>query len=379
MNILDIKQNNREKIYFYIRKRGLATKQDLSFDLQLSLPTVTQNLEYLVKQGFIGSDSKVANKSGGRNPIAYSYVVDAKVAIGLDITKHHIKSVIVDLDGNVVKYIYKKQNYSRDDQYLKLLGEAVETIIESVQLDRKKILGIGIAMPGLINQEKGYVVDGRVVNNTGMNCEDFSKYIPYPTKLIHDSNAAGFSEIWMASEIHNAFYISLCNSVGGSVLLSDNVYMGDGLYSGEVGHLNLIPNGELCYCGQKGCFDVYCNAERLANYADSDLELFFLRVGQGDEMLQKVWDEYLDCLAVAVNDIRMLFGCTVILGGYVGAYMKDYMDVLYKKVDAKSPFGEHASNYLIPCQNKVESVATGAALYFVKEFLENFETQQDPA
>lgn len=375
MKILDIKQNNREKIYFYIRKRGLATKQDISYDLQLSLPTVTQNLEYLVKHGLIGSDSKVANKSGGRNPIAYSYVVDAKVAIGLDITKHHIKSVIVDLDGNVVKYIYKRQDYSRDDKYLKLLGEAVETIIESVQLDSKKILGIGIAMPGLINQEKGYVVDGRVVNNTGMNCEEFSKYIPYPTKLIHDSNAAGFSEIWMASEIHNAFYISLCNSVGGSVLLSDNVYMGDGLYSGEVGHLNLIPNGEPCYCGQKGCFDVYCNAERLANYADCDLELFFLRLGQGEERLQKVWDEYLDYLAVAVNDIRMLFGCTVILGGYVGAYMKDYMDVLYKKVDAKSPFGEYASNYLIPCQNTIESVATGAALYFVREFLENFETE----
>lgn len=371
MNILDIKKNNRKKTYFYIRKGGLPTRQDIAYDLELSLPTVAHNLNYLTKYGLIDSDYKVANKLGGRTPIAYSHIADAKVAIGLDITKHHIKSVIVDLDGNVVKYIYIKQDYKRDDEYLKILGEAVETIIESVQLDRKKILGVGIAMPGLINQEGGYVIDGRVINNTGMTCEDFSKYIQYPTKLIHDSNASGFSEVWMSSEIHDAFYISLCNSVGGSVILNDNIYMGDGLYSGEIGHLNLIPNGESCYCGQKGCLDAYCNAEQLSNYTGCDLELFFLQLGGGDEKLQKVWDEYLDYLAIAVNDIRMLFGCTVILGGYVGAYMKDYMDILYKKIDAKSPFGEDTSSYLIPCKNKIESVATGAALYFVEEFLGN--------
>lgn len=370
MNIFDIKQNNRKKIYFYIRKRDLATRQDIAYDLQLSLPTVTQNLEYLVKNNLISSDYKVPNKSGGRKPVAYSYIPDAKVAIGLDITKHHIKSIVIDLDGNVVKYIYKRQDYRRDDEYLKILGETVETIIEKAQLESDKILGVGIAMPGLINQEEGYVVDGRVIDNTGMNCEDVSKYISYPTKLIHDSNASGFSEIWMSSEIHNAFYISLCNSVGGSVLLNDNVYMGDGLYSGEVGHLNLLPDGAQCYCGQKGCFDAYCNAERLANCTDGDLELFFAKLKQGDEKLQKVWNEYLDYLVIAVNDIRMLFGCTVILGGYVGAYMKDYMDILYEKLDTKSPFGEKASSYLIPCKNKIESVATGAALYFVEEFLE---------
>lgn len=371
MNIFDIKQNNRDKIYFYIRKKGMATRREIAYDLQLSAPTVTQNLEYLVNQGLINSDCKVANKSGGRNPNAYSYNADAKVAIGLDITKHHIKSIIIDLNGNVVNYIYNRQDYHRNDDYIKILGQAVETIIDSVQLDRAKILGVGIAVPGIINHEEGYVVDGRVIDNTGMTCEDFSKYIPYPTKLIHDSYASGFSEIWMSSEIHNAFYISLCDSVGGSVLVNDNLYMGDGLYSGEIGHLNLIPDGELCYCGHKGCFDTYCNAEVLAKHTGCDLKLFFSELVLGDEKLQTVWDEYLDNLAVAINDIRMLFGSTVILGGYVGAYMKDYMEVLYEKVDCKNPFGEKASNYLIPCRNKMESVATGAALCFVDEFLEN--------
>ncbi|WP_070000723.1 ROK family transcriptional regulator [Cellulosilyticum sp. I15G10I2] len=371
MNIFDIKQSNRNRIYFYIREKGLATTKDIAYDLKLSLPTVTQNLDYLAKQGLISSEDKVVNKSGGRNPIAHSYVADVKVAIGLDIAKNHIISTIVDLNGDDIKHIYQKIEYKRNDGYLKLLGEAVERIIESAQLDRGKILGVGIAVPGIVNHEEDYVVDGRVIDNTGMTCEEFSKYIPYSTKLIHDSYASVFSESWMSSELHNAFYFRLCHSVGGSVLLNDNIYLGDGLYSGEVGHLNIIPNGKQCYCGQKGCLDAYCSAEVLENYADGDLDLFFERLEQGEERLIKVWDDYLNHLAIAVSDIRMLFGCKIILGGDVGVFMQDYMDVLYEKVSRRSPFGEDSRTFLTPFKKKKYSVATGAGLYFVDKFFNN--------
>ncbi len=371
MNIFDIKQNNRNRIYFYIREKSSVTIKDIAYDLKLSLPTVTQNLEYLSNQGLIRSEDKVANKSGGRNPIAHSYIPEAKVAIGLDIAKHHIVSTVVDLNGDVVKYIYKKQTYQRDDDYLELLGETVESIIESMELEPDRILGVGIAVPGLVSHEEGYVVDGRVIDNTGMTCKEFSKYIPYPTKLIHDSDASGFAENWMSSEIHNAFYFNLCDSIGGSVVVNDNIYLGDGLYSGEVGHVNLIPDGAPCYCGQKGCFDAYCNAEVLSRHTENNLEMFFQKLKLKDEKLQNVWDDYLDNLAVAVNDIRMLFGCRIILGGYVGAYMEDYMDAICNKVNARSPFGEKAENFLVPCKKKEFSVATGAALYFVHKFFDN--------
>ncbi|NDL68357.1 ROK family protein [Anaerotalea alkaliphila] len=349
----------------------MATTKEMAYDLKLSLPTITQNLEFLAEQGMIASEKKVATKSGGRNPIAHSYVPDVKVAIGLDVAKHHIISTIIDLSGNVVKYVYKRQSYERSDDYLKLLGDTVEEIIESVRLDRSKILGVGIAMPGLVSHELDYVVDGRVIDNAGMTCKEASKYIPYPTKLIHDSYASGYSESWMASEIHNLFYISLCDTVGGSVLVNDKIYMGEGLYSGEIGHLKIVPDGKQCYCGQKGCFDSYCNAEVLSMHADGDLELFFERLEQGDEKLQEVWDEYLEYLAQVIIDARMMYGCKIILGGYVGVHMEGHMDALYEKVDPKSPFSEKAKDYVLPCKKKKSSVATGAALYFVDQFFNN--------
>jgi predicted NBD/HSP70 family sugar kinase len=369
MNIFDIKKNNRNKIYFFMRDNKIATKQDIVNELGLSLPTVTQNLESLAEQGLICSQKKIANQLGGRNPIAYSYMPLAKVAIGLDITKHHINTVIVDLDGSIIKHQTRIMDFDRSDNYLKILGEEVESIIDNAGINRANILGVGIGVPGLINYKKDLVIHGRVIDNMGMTGKDFAKYIPYSSELVHDKDASGFSEIWISPDLHNAFYLSLCVSVGGSIFINDSMHHGDGQYNGEVGHVNIVPDGKQCYCGKKGCFDAYCNSEVLSIHTNNDLDLFFNKLKDGDEKLMKVWDEYLDYLAPVIHDIRMLFGCTIILGGYIGAYMKDYMDVLYKKVDQWNPFSESSRNYLVPCKNRIAAVATGASLYIVKEYL----------
>lgn len=370
MNVADIKQNNRNKIYFYLREKGFATKQKIAYDLQLSLPTISRNLEYLVNQGLLSSDDKVENKTGGRNPIAYSYIADAKVAIGLDITKHNISCVILDLNGNIIKHLAVKQDFERSDEYLKLLGEIVETIVDDAKIDRKKILGVGIGVPGLVEHDEGRVIYGKVIDNENMDCDEYAKYIPYPSKLIHDLFASGFAESWRSPQPHNTFYMSLCNSVGGFILVDGNLYMGDGFYSGEVGHMMLVPGGDLCYCGQRGCVDAYCNAEVLSKHTDGDLKLFFdLLKQKKDAKLQKVWEQYLDYLSEVTNNIRMLFGCEIIIGGYVGAYIREDLDLLCKKVDERNPFGEKASEYLLPCKAEMESVASGAGLLFIDEFL----------
>lgn len=370
MDIVDVKHNNRKKIYFYILKHKNVTKQQIVYDLKLSLPTVTQNLVYLVKRGLISDKTKSKTRGYGRTPVAYSFVNDVKVAVGLDITKNHIKTVVIDLDGNILHYMHKRHVYERTDAYLHILADSVDSIIKAANINPEKILGVGIAVSGLIEQTQDKVVYGRIIDNEGMTREDFSKYIKYPTKLIHDSHAAGFCETWRSPEYKNAYYVNLSNNIGGAVLINSEVYLGEGLYSGEIGHLNLIPHGKVCYCGQRGCADTYCSAEYLSRKTEGDLNLFFIKLKQGNKELKKVWDEYLEYLSVLINDIRMMFGSTIILGGYIGIHIKDYMDILYKKVNKKNSFFEDAARYLVPGKRGMDVVASGAALYFVKDFFD---------
>lgn len=134
--------------------------------------------------------------------------------------------------------------------------------------------------------------------------------------------------------------------------------------------MTLEPDGGKCFCGQRGCLDVYCNATVLAEAADGDLKSFFERLEAGDEKCRAVWDKYLSYLSQGINNIRMLFDCKIILGGYVGAYMEPYIEQLKRLVIERNPF-ESEIDYLRVCKVKREASAIGAALPYIQKIVDN--------
>lgn len=364
---IDIKGMNRKKIYGFLREERSVSKQDIVYALKLSLPTVTQNLQEFQEKGLVDTTGRIGH-TGGRNATAFSFINDARVAIGIDIQKHHNTAVIVDLDGQVIKKIRKQVDFATTDEYYKMLGAEVEEILAKAEINPAKVLGVGMGVPGLISKDGQEVVYGRILNFTGETSENFSRYIPFRTLLFNDANAAGSAEMWSSHHIKNAFYICLSDHIGGAVILGNKVYEGDNQRSGEVGHMTVVADGRPCYCGQHGCFETYCCASILSEAADGDLDAFFKKLEAGDKQIAEVWNSYLHYLAFAVHNIRMLFDCNVILGGYVGAYIGRYMEPLCEMVRRRDMFSEEPGSYLTPCQYKTEAIAAGAALPFVEEF-----------
>ena len=229
---------------------------------------------------------------------------------------------------------------------------------------------MGISVPGLVSDDGETVIYGRTLNFTGKTRKEIAKYIPYPCRLVHDSYAAGYIEAWKNQEVRNAFYISLSNSVGGSIIIDHEIYEGDTQRGGEIGHMIVVPEGgRQCYCGKYGCFDTVCRAGNLDQYTDGNLELFFEKLRKKDKTALALWDEYLDHLAIAIHNIRILFDGKVILGGYVGAYIGEYLSDLCRRVDEYNPFGDRAADYVIACHYKKEASAAGAAIFYIDEFL----------
>jgi len=360
-------------IYHYIRKHDSVSKQDIVVGLKLSLPTVTQNLQYLMELGLIDASKKIQN-TGGRNATAYTYVKNTKMAIGLYLTRNHITAVAVNLSGNIEAMEKVRVPFDLDDDnYLKKMGEVVETVKSRIQLEDENLLGVGISVQSLVSEEGEVVIYGLTLDFTGKTRAQIAKYIPYKNRLFHDSEAAGYAEVWIDREIKNAFYISLCNSVGGAVLVDNSIYSGDTLKGGEIGHMIAVrEGGERCYCGKYGCFDTVCRATKLDEVTDGNLEDFFISVKKKDSKAVQVWDKYLDELALGIHNIRMLFDGKVIIGGYVGAYIDEYLDVLAEKVDKWSPFEEdRAIDYIRPCKYKVEAAAAGAAIHYIDDLFDS--------
>ncbi len=362
---LDLKWENRNRVFNKIREAGSISGPVLSYELKLSRPTVKQNLDELLEEGYIYESGSFGH-TGGRRARAYSVSALKKVSIGIDITKNHITVIMVNLCGSMIYEKRIRQAFSLEEEYRKLLGNLVEEAVREMQVPKENVLGVGLAVPGLITEDHNKIFYGKILDFTGLTAEEIGKYIPYPCRLYNDADSAGYAEISQSEDIDGAFYISLSNNVGGAILINHKVYKGEGSRSGEIGHMTVVPDGKDCYCGQKGCFETYCNAALLSGMCGGDLAAYFEKLEQKDEACGKAWEEYLKYLTIAVNNIRMLFDCKVILGGYVGAYMEKYLPRLKQMAAERNTFEDHA-DYLIACRVKKEALALGSALPFIHE------------
>lgn len=165
------------------------------------------------------------------------------------------------------------------------------------------------------------------------------------------------------------FYISLSNTVGGSIFNDDKLVQGKGFRCGEVGHMTVIPDGSPCYCGKLGCLDAYCAASYLSDVTEGKLEQFFVRLEQGDKEIRDIWNRYTDYLAIALNNIHMILDCDIIIGGYVGSYVEPHIQEIWKKVSDRSTFTED-STFVKSCNYKTGAAALGAALRVIELFIE---------
>ncbi len=361
----NLRKFNTSNIYSYFLNHPDATKQELASSLNLTLPTITKNIDYLSELGLI----KVCGsrgQTGGRRAITYSLCSEAKIALGLDITKHHVACVAVDLYGKIISFKRTWLVFENTATYYKGVADLLNEFIADNKIDNDKILGVGIGIQALVKSDNKIVFYSRIMDFGKDAYEMFRKYIPYDIAMFNDAKASCFAEKWVNKDIRNAFYILLSNNVGGAMIINGQVYSGNSFKAAEVGHITLVPQGRQCYCGQCGCVDPYLAA---SNLSQDDLSGYFENLKTtSDSRLLDNWDRYLYYLAATINNVRSLMDCDIILGGYVGAYLEPYLDEIKKRVLKISTF-DSDSDFIKLCSYKYESIAAGAALHYVSQFI----------
>ncbi len=369
VNSIEVKKINRKTIYNFLYMRAPVSIQEIAYSLNMSLPTVTQNIKELSERGLL-IDTGLFESTGGRKAKAISFNSKAKYAVGLDITRNHVGIVVIDLGVRVIKNMRTHFPFDNTKEYFKGVGELVNSFIEQCDIPRKDVLGVGIALPAILSDDRRSVSFAQVIDFKDGNISAFEEFIPYKCTFSNDANAAGFAEMWEDKTDENVAYLSLNNSVGGSIIISKNIYNGQNQRSGEFGHMTIVPGGRTCYCGQKGCVDAYCSAKILSDTTNGNIGEFFRLLRAGNEPQKSIWNDYISHMCIAINNLRMLFDCKVILGGYAGAYMDEYLEELRERVARRNTFGYDGS-YLQVCKYKLETTAVGAALLHVEDFINN--------
>lgn len=365
---IEVKRNNRNRVFRFIRRSGTVSNPDIAYETKMSLPTVTQITKELIEKGLVAEMGELQS-TGGRRAKALSVAADVKQAVGLDITRNHISLVLTDLTGTALKYERVHQPFIHEDAYYRRVNEMLESFLDEAGVKREKLLGIGVSFPGIIDMEKKRVDYSHILGIRNLPLDAISRFFAYPCYFINDANAGAYAEGIQAEGPERFFYLSLSNTVGGGIFNNGELIQGKNFRCGEAGHMTVIPDGEPCYCGKRGCLDAYCSASILSDMTDGKLERFFQELEQGDERIRDAWERYTDYLAIAVNNLHMVLDCDIILGGYVGSYVEPHMQGIREKAARRNTF-EGEGGFVKPCRYKVGAAALGASLKVVETFIE---------
>ncbi|MFR8238537.1 MAG: ROK family transcriptional regulator [Dorea sp.] len=364
---IEVKKKNRNRVFRYICKHGTVSNPDISYDMKMSLPTVTQITKELIEKGFIEETGELQS-TGGRRAKALSVAVNVKQAVGLDITKNHIGFVLTNLTGEILKYVRIFLPYAHEDAYYRRVNDELESFLEESNIDRKRILGIGISFPGIIDLDRRLITYSHILGVKMISFDSISGFFGYPCCFLNDANAGAYAEGIHSDERERFFYLSLSNTVGGAIFDHNGLVQGSHFRCGEVGHMTVIPDGKNCYCGKKGCLDAYCSAAILSGTTEGKLEKFFGLLEKKDQKAVEMWDVYTGYLAVALNNIHMLLDCDIILGGYVGSYAEPYLSDIWNKVSERNTFTED-QQFVTSSRYKVGAAALGAAVEVIEDFV----------
>lgn len=366
---ISVKKINRSKVYQYIYRKKITSKLQIVQDLQMGLSTVSQNLNLLEQDGLIEKNGYFES-TGGRKANAIQIVSDFRISIGIGILKNMFHITAVDLYGNAFYTNTIPFPYSNTPDYYKQVTDKIKEFIATNQYDEEKILGVSIATQGITSPDHSTVLYGNIMNNTGMILEDFSRYLPYPCYLEHDSKSAAFLELWKHPELDSAVVFLLNRNLGGAIITNHQIHQGSSMHSGTIEHICINPDGPLCYCGNRGCLETYCSANALEQAAGMNIKDFFslLREKKSPQLTQ-IWKDYLRHLAFVMKNLNLIIDAPIIISGYLAPYfLEDDIAYLTKHINVSSPFALNKEHIFVGTNGQY-TPAIGAALFYVNQFI----------
>ncbi|WP_027624311.1 ROK family transcriptional regulator [Clostridium lundense] len=375
LNILDqetIKITNKKRIINLLYKKRELTKQDISKKLNISVPTIINNVNELIKEGIL-EEAGVGDSTGGRKPVIVKFISSARYSFGVEVKPHYVRIILVNLDSEIQYDKYFKMNCLQNfNKVLDKVEEEIDIAIKETKIERYKVLGVGFSLPGTVNEEKMLLEIAPNLMVKNICFQKFQSRINIPVYIENEANAAAYAEINLSigNEMKNLVYISITEGIGVGVIVEDNLYKGKNKRAGEFGHMTIVPNGIECNCGRKGCWEMYVSERALLNYYNNNstekislLKEFFNKLDNNEEIAIKVWKRYIDYLSIGIQNIILaLDPHYVVVGGEISEYEDNLLNYLNEKVFIENKFYNEKDNRILLSKLKKDSSIKGAAL-----------------
>lgn len=282
-------------------------------------------------------------------------------AIGVDLGGTNLRIAAVQENGTLLEKLTTGTQVAKGRDYV--IGEMCDAIREvSKKHQGQDLLGIGIGVPGIIDMDTGMLYASP--NLPGWDHypvrEEIERRLNTKVILENDANAAAMGEKWLgaARDYPSMCMLTLGTGVGGGLVLNEKIWHGATGMAGEVGHMNVFPEGAPCGCGSHGCVEQYAsataivrmareaitsgNAPELARAAEGHDKEFSSRVVyqmavQGDEPAKGIYRTVGTALGITLADmINALNLHMYVIGGGVASAWEAFAPAMFEEVKNRS-------------------------------------------
>jgi len=279
--------------------------------------------------------------------------------IGIDLGGTSFTVGIVDEAYNIIYKVNKPTLAHRSgEEIIKDMAETCENILKDNAIDKESIKCIGLGVPGIVDPPNGRVVIASNINMSDTPLRSIMQnYINLPVYMENDANAAALGEHFAGSAqgCKNSVTVTLGTGVGAGIIIDSKVYSGPFFGAGELGHMIIKSDGELCACGRQGHFEAYSSATALIrdtkkaaieNPKSSINEAVFGILDDitpktafdcaqaGDKAAKDVIDNYIYYLSVGLTNIVHIFQPEIIvIGGGISNQGASLIKLIEKTIE----------------------------------------------
>lgn len=362
--MIGIKNDNQRVVLSHIRKNREISGAELSRITGQRRSSLAYTLKGLEDLGVIEiSRIGESTSSGGKPPTLWKLTPGWGYIVGVEVTPFEIRIVVTDFASNVIyKDIHKAIDALED---LNALGLFINSRIEALNLDRGKIIGIGLAVPGMVDPESG---SGVIYYSSGAKSidlkEPLTRELNLNVEIINDANAGALGEKWfstMPESLNNMIFLSINEDhagIGAGFILNGQLYKG---ITGSAGEF--LPFGMKL----KYIFDTFDTKEDFTHYSTID-KVYNLYEG-GSELAKEILTKITDLLSKEIARLVTLINPeAIIIGGdfsITREFIKESLDSKVKEhYEIHYPIGiKHP--YLAFSKQGIFSGAIGATAIFI--------------
>ncbi len=265
-----VRDANKRILLNLIRTKQPLSRADLARRSGLQRSTVSLIVEELIDERWV-LEGATGRLPRGRRP-TFLRLNDDRLIIGIDIRPLQTTFALADVNGRFTAQEIMPTP-SDPDSAVAAMVERIQRLLRSS--GRKKVEGIGISLPGRVDRGSQ-----RLVFAPNLKWREFDLRAPIQkatgldVELENAANACVLAAVWFDHvESRNLVVVTVSEGIGTGVFVNGQLARGFRGMAGEFGHVPLDPQGPLCSCGSRGCWEVFgSNRAALGYYFESSAE-----------------------------------------------------------------------------------------------------------